>query len=345
MMYCPQNKENVILADCEEEELLDLVNGMQDVLGKKIHIRSCICNGGHEKLANIRRYLIYMLYPIKYVLQHRKYGYIIGWQQFFALFFVFYCRVFHVKKTNIVIAVNFTYKEKQGWAGKVYHRLMKYCVCNKYLDYIHVPSQNYAKICANTFNISEDKFIVTAFGLPDTYGQWKSSHVEYKNYSFSIGRSNRDFDFLIEAWRYMPKSELLVIASDTFKPKMELPANVIHRADIGGDAQFPYIVNCKMMIIPIKDGSICSGDTVLLKAMSYERPVVVTAPSTLAEMYIEDGEDGILVEKDIEKFVDTVSLFLQTKIKDNYIGCNARKKYLKYFSRYTMGEQLGNSIV
>lgn len=339
-----KDRKNVILADCEKEEIEEFAEGFKAVIGDEIFINSKICNGGHGKAANFRRYLIYAVYPFSFVRRSRQYKYIIGWQQFFALFYVFYCRLFHLKKRNIVVAVNFTYKPKQGFSGKIYKWFMEYCVRNKYLDYIHVPSYNYAKICAKEFDIPQSKFIVTPFGIPDTYEKWKKTKVEYNNYSFSIGRSNRDFDFLVNAWERMPENELLIIASDTFCPKKDLPINVIHRKDITGDIQFPYIANCKAMIIPIDDGTICSGDTVLLKAMSYEKLVVVTVPSTLGEMYIEDGRDGVLIEKNINKFVERLSGLLQNSNLAEEISHFAKKKYKEKFSRYNMGVVLMKNI-
>ena len=334
-----KDRKNIILADCEKEEIEEFAKGFKAVMGDGIFINGKICNGSHGKAANFKRYFIYALYPLCFVMKSRHYKYVIGWQQFFALFYVFYCRLFHIKKRNIVVAVNFTYKPKQGFSGKIYKWFMGYCVRNKYLDYIHVLSYNYAKICAEEFLVPQSKFIVTTFGIPDTYENWKETKVEYSNYSFSIGRSNRDFDFLIDAWELMPEDELLVIASDTFFPKKKLPVNVIHRKDITGDTQFPYIANCKAMIIPIDDGTICSGDTVLLKAMSYEKLVVVTVPSTLGEMYIEDGKDGLLIKKELKKFVDIVLKEINSDSAKK-IGISARKSFLKKFSRYAMGRNL-----
>lgn len=343
-MICCQDKKNIVLCDCEQEEIFDIVDELQNVMKVSFEIGSCICNEGAGRLLNIKRYITYILYPLKYFLRRDNYKYVIGWQQFFALFFSFYCRIFHLKKKNIVVALNFTYKKKKGIIGRVYKAYMEYCLDSKYMDYIHVPSENYAKLCANEFNIPFSKFIVTTFGLPDTYSQWKNSKVDYNNYSFSIGRSNRDFDFLIEAWKKMPSNELLVIASDSYKTKSNLPQNIIHRRDICGDRQFPYIANCKMMIIPIDDGTICSGDTVLLKAMSYERAVVVTSPSTLAEMYVEDNVNGILVEKEIDNFVSIVSNLINNPIKMEKLGIAARKYYKEFFSRRSMGRKIAESI-
>lgn len=344
MNCCQDSKKNIILADCEKEEITDLAEGMAEVLKNQFTIKSKICNGEHGGFSNIKRYIIYALYPLGTLLRRNQYEYIFGWQQFFALFFAFYCKLFRLKKVNVVVAINFTYKNKKGLLGKIYNRFMKYSVDNKYLDYIHVPSWNYAKICSKTFGVPEEKFIVTPFGLPDTYEKWKNSKVEYNDYSFSIGRSNRDFDFLVEAWKKMPSTELLVIASDSYKPGVDLPNNVIHRTDIGGDAQFPYIANCKMMIIPIEDGSICSGDTVLLKAMSYEKPVVVTEPSTLAEMYIDNGVDGILTPKKTDRFCCILQTYIFNESQLKRLGCAARSKYIERFSRRSMGENLAKAV-
>ena len=136
----------------------------------------------------------------------------------------------------------------------------------------------------------------------------------------------------------------MIIASDTYRPRKVLPINVIHRTDIVGDMQFPYIVNCNLMIIPVDDGEICSGDTVLLKAMSYKKPVIVTMPSTLGEMYIDNNVNGILMEKDEKNFGQTIDELLNDKDKMRLLGNNARKTYSKKYSRLQMGYILGKEI-
>lgn len=345
MSYYKDHKDNIILADCEHEELVEFIDGLENGVGETFALKSKVPKVDKSLFGELKRYITYTIYPLPYVLKHKKYKYVIGWQQFYALFYVFYCKLLHRKKENIVIVLNFTYKEKHGFYGRIYKKFMNYCIKSDYLDYIHVPSKSYAKICAKAFEISEKKFIITHFGLSDTYEQWKNSSVEYMDYSFSIGRSNRDFDFLVEAWEKMPISEVLIIASDVFKPKRTLPSNVIHRSDIIDDAQFPYIANCKLMIIPIDNGEICSGDTVLLKAMSYKKPLIVTVPSTLGEMYIENGVNGILSSKEIEEFINNINSLLQNDILRNKIAINARNSYLTYFSRKSMGANIASLLL
>lgn len=337
-------KINVVLADCKIDELSDFSKGLEKTTGEKFVIRSKVCNQGYSKWNNIRRYAIYATYPLKYVFHRSKYYYIVGWQQFFSIFFAFYSRLFHLKKKNILVAVNFTYKEKAGLAGKIYKKFMHYSINNKYLDYIHVLSNNYADWCAKEFGISKARFIVTPFGLPDTSEQWKDSKVDVSNYTLAIGRSNRDYDFLVEVWKRLPETENLVIICDTYVSKETLPGNILLKNDVTGEAQFPYIANSKMMVIPIEDGSICAGDTVLLKAMSYGKPVVVTVPSTLGEMYIEDGINGVKIPKDKDQFADRIGALLKNKEKCAEMSYQAKCSYRKKYSRETMGASIGALI-
>lgn len=338
------SRKNIILTDCEPEEILDFLDGLSNISQKKYYICSSLCNQGRSLLNNARRYWIYATHPLKFVFKRRQYDEIIAWQQFFAIFYAFYSRVFHLKKCNTLVAVNFTFKAKSGLMGRMYKKFMYFSINNEYMDYIHVPSNQYADLCAAEFCIERKKFIVTPFGLPDSYDQWKNSKTDEKNYTLAIGRSNRDYDFLIEAWRKMPSAERLIIICDTYKCSSSLPENIIIKNNVTGDSQFPYIANCKIMVIPIRDGNICSGDTVLLKAMSYGKPLVVTVPSTLGEMYIEDGVTGILIKKDFDEFEIKVRRLLQDKNLQEQYSLNARKKYELSFSRKAMGKKLGELI-
>ena len=209
---------------------------------------------------------------------------------------------------------------------------------------IHIPSEEYAKKVIKEFNIPKEKFIITPFGLDDTYNKYKDLKAEYKDYYLAIGRSNRDYDFLIEVWNNLPKEYKLLIICDSYKEKNKLPDNVILRRDIVGETQFPYIVNCKAMIIPIKDENLCSGDTVLLKAMSYYKPVIVTKPSTLTEMYIEDGINGFAFEKDIKKFVDNFLKIAKDEEKLKKVAKSARKCFEENYSRKEMAKKIGNRL-
>lgn len=154
-----------------------------------------------------------------------------------------------------------------------------------------------------------------------------------------MGRSNRDFDFVIDAWSEI--SETLVVISDTYQGVTD-KSNVIIKKDVSGEGQYPWIAHCKALIMPIADGRICSGDTVLLKAMSFSKTSIVTAPSTLAEMYIKNNLNGILVHKDKAEFVNLINNLNENEL--NRIGKDAREYFLRNYSRESMGIAIAKAI-
>lgn len=335
-------KKNVVLADCPSEEIADFCKGMEEVSGKKYEILSTFnaqkVKGSWKKR---KTYVQYFSFPLSIVLHRKQYDIVAGWQQFYAINFAFFSKLGGVKKTNKLVVVNFTYKEKKGLLGKLYFRFMKWTVTGSYIDYFHVPSHKYAERCHEELGIPMEKFIITTFGIPDISAKWKDSVAPMRNYSLAIGRSNRDFDFLVRVWsRPEMKDKPLVILTDVWKPSVALPKNILHFDNVFGDDTIPWIKGCEILVVSIDDGNICSGDTVLLKGMRSSKTVVVTVPSTLGEMYLRHEEDGICLAKNEESFAAYVKSLLGDEVKRKLIGMAARQSYLEKFSRYTLGSKI-----
>ena len=135
----------------------------------------------------------------------------------------------------------------------------------------------------------------------------------------------------------------LVIITDNLRRK-EFPENIILMDNVSYEEQHPWIANCDFMIIPIDDVVVCSGDTVLLTAMSYAKTVLVTSPSTLAEMYVEDGKNAIFINKDVEEARNRINEVIRNN-NEKAIGENARETFLNKYSRYKMGKALAKYLV
>lgn len=336
--------ENILLADCVAQEVQSLVDGLQTP-NISFSIHSHIANWKRTgKVSEAKRYLKYFTVGFCYFLNRKKYAMVIGWQQFYALIHSFFCSAFHTKKVNTVIALNFTYKEKSGKLDSVYRRFMGKCLNPQYMDYIHVLSDSYADEISREFHFPRERIIVTGFGVNDPLPEYaelqQPSDCQKDGYALAIGRSNRDYDFLIRAWESIEYP--LVIISDTYTGQTTNKNIKIYR-NIGGEASYPWIANCGLMVLPIDDGNICSGDTVLLNAMGCGRKILVTTPSTLAEMYVEDGKTALLTPKEPEIFRQKVLQALNDSQYAN-MGQHAREAFLEKFSRKTMGENLSRII-
>ena len=340
------SRENVIVCDCKADEIASLCSSLNSKGSVRFSAKSYIANWKRTgRMSELKRYFKYFSVAWKYFLHRKRYDTVIGWQQFYALIFSFYCSVFHVKKQNTLIALNFTYKEKSGKIGRVYHWFMRKCVDVRYLDYIHVPSQNYAEETSRVLNFPLERIIVIPFGINDPYERFvKLPYPESapkEGYALSIGRSNRDFEFLMRSWESVQYP--LVIISDTYSGPCPENPNIRIIKDVAGEQSYPWIAHCKAMIIPIDDGRICSGDTVLLTSMAMRKKVLVTGLSTLAEMYVVHEENGLVCEKDEVMFRTYISDMLFT---DRYDGLEeaSRESYLQNYSRASMGTRVYDCV-
>lgn len=333
-----ENCRNVVLADCIPEEIEDFRKGLEESTRLKWKVISKVSNWGRtSKWKEIRRYFTYFWVSFTIFIHRKEYDNIVGWQQFYSLIFCFFCRLFHVKKNFKVYAINYTYKKKEGLIGKIYYHFIKYIITSQYLDIVMVPSKDYAEICSKQFGIDKEKIAILCFGVCDVFSNYNNMVVE--EIALSIGRSNRDYDWLIKEWKEIDYP--LIIISDTYKAPKELPKNIRIIDNISGDEQYPYIMKSRIIILPIDDPTICSGDTVLLTSMSFKKCVIVTTPSTLAEMYVKDGKNGFVVKKvngELKKCIDKA-------IRTNGIGEKARDSYLNNYSIWKMGTTAGDIIV
>ena len=336
--------KNIILADCEQEEIKTFAAGV-NTGAEKFDIECAIANGKRKGVCSeLKRYAKYFAVGIHTFLFRKRYGTILGWQQFFVLIYGFCCEIFKVKKENTALALNYTYKDKHGFPGRIYKWFMGKCTSAKYIDYIHVPSNQYADQISREFQFPRERIIVTHFGVNDCFEEFSGLPVpegfQKDAYALAIGRSNRDYDFLVEAWQGIDYP--LVIISDTYKMRTRYE-NITVLTDVVGEDSHPWIAHCGLMILPLKDGSVCSGDTVLLTSMAAARKIIVTKPSTLAEMYIEDGENALLAEKNAEMFRALVVRVVQNDAYSD-LGFKARKSYLQRFSRQSMGEEIAKVL-
>ena len=171
-------KQNIILCDCNVSEIEEFKRGLENSLDLKFKCFTYIANTIKKSfLSKIIIYMKYFLFPIKILCNRNKFSIIIGWQQFYVICLSFYYSFFHLKKKNTLIAINFTYKNKKGIIGKIYFWFMKKAVSKRYLDFIHVLSNNYAEYISNLFQFPKDRIIVTPFGIEDNFQKWKSSKV------------------------------------------------------------------------------------------------------------------------------------------------------------------------
>ncbi|MBQ8910748.1 MAG: glycosyltransferase family 4 protein [Oscillospiraceae bacterium] len=334
-------KENVALFDSSYEEAAEFIRGLQDQTGESWQAIVCNSNKGRQGLTNAIRYIKYFLFPLKIFFQRKRYGRIIGWQEFYGLVYAFYCRLFRVKKCNSLIIKNFIYKPKKGLVGKLYFRFMNYIVKSGYVDTYICASKTMVQYCCEVFGESDDRFVFIPFGVNDFAAEYQPETPPTNDYVLSLGRSNRDWQFLLDG--IAGQNYPVKIICDELRVEAP-PANVEILNSVWGSQTHQYIYNCKCMVIPIADGRIASGDTVLLMAMSFGKPIIITKPSCLADDYVTDGYNGIVIEKKAEQLQEAVQRIFQDEALYRQLSENGRQHYLEHHSLYTYGKNVGKII-
>lgn len=340
--------KSIIVYDTDDFELIPFQNGVNS--SSSVHFELCqrpenINLNKHRKgkLDELRRYYNYFKGGYWLYRHRNEYENIICWQQFYALTYGFFCSIFHKKNHCCTVACNYTYKEKGGLIKHPYFWFMKKCLSSGGVSYIHVLSDLYADRVCFELGFDRKKTIVTAFGILDEYDKYSEldppEGYKKNGYFLAIGRSNRDYDFLMDVWKKI--NYPLVIVSDKYNRESDNP-NVAIRRDVGAEDQYNWISNCRANILCLDDGNIASGDTVLLSAMSLARINIVSSPSTLTEMYIENGVNGLSVDKDLVRFREVITELLDGKY--DYIEEKARNSFIERFSRQSMGEMIGKYI-
>lgn len=304
-------RKNVILVDFKPRkdwEFLKLLN-----FYAPFDVNGVVSNKSffHTKLGNIVRYLIYFFYPLFFlILKSRNYDRILGWQQFFGINYAFWCRLLHLKKRHYLAISTFIYKSRGGGEkrklGRLYYKYFKWSIDNKYVDKIICFSSTEPRYYAETFNMPLVKFSYVPLGMTKIDG----INTVKGDYVFSTGRSNRDYDFLIETFSETNIKVRIASGGYVYRGDADI-SNVEVLQGCYGKDMLEEMAHSFCVVIPLKDTHVSSGQLVILQAMQLGKPVIVTENDT-AEDYIENGQTGYIIKKNKEDLLATIN-----GLKDN----------------------------
>lgn len=287
------------------------------------------------------------LYTIHFAFQlflHRKEcKKMVCWQQMHGIIFAFFCRLFHVKKTVDLTVMTFIYKEKSGFLGKLYKRFIGFAATSCYIDRIICYSKNECQYYADYFQADRNKFYNTVLGMPDASDGYqieaKLPTKEGGGYLFAVGRSNRDYPFMVRALKNQPYKS--IIADRTYNGEA---GNCIVRKDVHyGKELYDLLSKSYCVIIPLDDMNISAGQTVFLQAMMFGKPIIVTGTNTTGE-YVVDGYNGIVIRKKEEELVAAVEKLVKDPDYYRQISRNGKKMFLENFTTESLGRSVAEII-
>lgn len=312
-----------------------VLKGLQDVTGEKWKIAY---KEGRLDVPRWRRIFNFAVFP--FTLLFKSVKNIVAWQQFFGFFFLLYCKLFHVKRNVNVLVLTFIYKERNGLIGRMYKNFVKSTLENSRLKKVVVYSENEVKFYSSIFPSVKEKFVFLPLGISKISLKDKKSKInKSSNYIFTAGASNRDYDFLFSVFKDSKYS--VKIACDNLNNKGLSNIEVLH--NVHGDSMYEYLYKCKIVVIPLRNLDISSGQLMLLQAMQMGKPIIVSNNKGIYD-YITDGKDGFILENDKRKWLAKVEKLFDNPELYSTISNYQMNSFDTKFTDYSLGKNIGNEF-
>lgn len=327
--------KNIVLLGCKAPAHWEFLESLEQATGERWIPWEAVNRIYGGFLRNVIRYIKYFLAPLRVVLHRKEYAKVLAWQQFYGLILAFYFRILKVKNTPSVTIMCFIYRPKK-YVGKLYERFIHFALGSDCIRKIIVFSESEVKHYSSLFGVRENMFTAVRLAIEDTTN--RIPRKKPGEYFLSAGRSNRDYPFLIAAWR--PEYGKLKIVCDTLHGRVDTDG-IEYLDDCYGDAYMELLAGCYAVVISLDNEEISSGQLVMLQALMYGKPVIITRNKTVLE-YLADGEDGYIIPKDPSQLGEAVEA-----VKKNYsiLSRNARKHFEERFSLSSLGHAVGKTFL
>ena len=149
---------------------------------------------------------------------------------------------------------------------------------------------------------------------------------------FSDGRSVRDYKTLLETLKIMEVPAILVTNCDSIA-SLSLPENVDVYFDVLNIRFAELMARAFVVVVPLNPANFDAGQSVVLQAMCYGKPIVSTDTAGISE-YIENGISGLLVPPgEPQAMAAAIRSLLDNPGLAFSMGEKARKKYWEQYSR------------
>jgi glycosyltransferase involved in cell wall biosynthesis len=148
----------------------------------------------------------------------------------------------------------------------------------------------------------------------------------------SAGRSGRDYGTLFTAVDGLDIDVHVVCDRKDALAGLKVPSNVKLLRQCYGDEYIRELRACQVVVIPLAVDSISAGQMVLLQAMAFGKPVVISRTRTVEE-YLSDTEDAVLVTRaDPSALRKAITELLADPDRAAGLGKNAQRAYETKYS-------------
>lgn len=199
------------------------------------------------------------------------------------------------------------------------------------------------------FRNARAKFVYIPYGLhiSGRRNQVKENESvsEYRPYILAAGRSGRDYATLFQAVEPLAIDLHVVCDSEKVLNGLNIPSNVLVLRNCYDDAYVNELKNSAFVVIPLGVNDISAGQMVLIQAMAFAKPTIVTHTPTVEE-YVSDGEQSLLVAQgSVTEFREAINKLLSDRVLAEHLASNALETYEKKYCMRAYVQNLVASVI
>jgi len=258
------------------------------------------------------------------------------------LYNIVFKKIFRLKTKFVLLNIslnNTLYRNKKNIFK---YKFIKYLI--KQLNTIICLSHFQMDDLINNHHIPKNKLYFIPLGVDNKF--WSRVDFLENKYILSVGRDNgRDYKTLFEAAKKLPHEEFRVVCAERNIKNLRIPDNVKVLLNLKIKSLKKIYESAKILLIithsdKYSGGSDCSGQTVLLDAMSSRLPVIVSDKKYLDD-YAKNGQEVLKVNfYDAADLVDKIEFLLNNRDKRLFLANNAREKVERCFTTEVMARNL-----
>jgi glycosyltransferase involved in cell wall biosynthesis len=272
----------------------------------------------------------YLSVGVRAFFRRKDYDIIMGWQQVSGMVYGFFKRISGSRYPRLVV-MKFTYPAKKNPLLSAFrYGFVRFVLGSA--DALWCHSSREVENRSRQFHLPVKKVKYVPMVLTDISDYATSSRIKpgKGDYILSVGGNDRDYALLAAAAVRVPYP-IHVVTQPVNVKDIGFPGHVrVHH--VYGEEVMRLFMNARFVAVPIKDPGRPAGESVLLEAFSFGKPVVITRTVSSVD-YVRDRVNGFLVEPgDTDRFASCMRYLLDHPREAEAMGRRNREMYLSTYS-------------
>lgn len=267
-----------------------------------------------------------------------------------ALVFGFFRALFLRKKPEIVLLGFILTARKSNLINtmrRIYFDFV-FSIVDKVICHSTLEVERYTRLFSNS-RATCAKFLFIPYGLHisgrEPQMQLNKAAPGDRPYILTAGRSGRDYATLFRAIEPLDIDLHVVCDSDDALSGLTIPSNVSVLRECYDGAYVNELRNSVFVVIPLGVNDISAGQMVLIQAMAFAKPTIITRTATVEE-YVMDGEQSLLVPQgNVTDLRAAINRLINDSDLATHLASNAVASFEHNFSMKAFVRHLVESVM